>query len=65
MQTRLSEREIRMIVKALRYYAHNEAGMSQQPGLLLPDDFDEWDLAAQLEKSLATSRRRREGLNRS
>lgn len=52
----IADDDLELVIDALRYKAWNEAGQTQTPQLCKPHDYEEWDLAAKLEKTLARSR---------
>lgn len=47
----IGKENARRIIAALRYYAHDRAKQDYRD----PDDYEEWKLAEQLEKSLKRS----------
>jgi len=55
MKLDLSDASVNMIIDALNYFAHNEAGQTQKPDLCVPSDYEEHSLAADLQRRLARS----------
>ncbi len=56
MNLELPDEAVVLVIDALRYVAHMEAGQTQAPMLCKPEDYEEWDLANRIEKSLIRSR---------
>lgn len=56
MKLELPDDAVVCVIDALRYVAHMEAGQTQAPMLCKPEDYEEWDLANRIEKSLIRSR---------
>jgi hypothetical protein len=48
----VSEDTLRLCVATLKYYAYMEAGQTQKPDLCTPEDYEEWGVAAKLERRL-------------
>lgn len=59
MNLAIPDDDVQVVIEALRYYAHMEAGQTQAPDLMHRDDFYQWDLAAKIERSLERSQRAR------
>lgn len=49
-QDLISRRQLTLIVEALEYKAHGEAGHSQMPDLIEQEDTEEWILAQDLRR---------------
>lgn len=56
MKLDLTAEQVERIIQALDYVARNEAGQTQEPNLYGPEDFDEFDLARDIEARLHISR---------
>lgn len=56
MKLDITDYELTVLIESLRKVAHFEAGMTQAPHLCSQEDYEEWKLAAKLEKSLQRSR---------
>jgi hypothetical protein len=55
MNIKLTDDEIKLVIAALHYYSHIEAGQTQAPNLRLPRDYVEYHLACDLQVRLNTS----------
>lgn len=50
MKLNLTDDQVTMIIRALKYFAHNEAGQTQAPDLCEPCDYLEHLLAVELQR---------------
>lgn len=48
----LTREQLELCIEALRYKAHMEAGQTQQPDLRTADEYEEWNVADELEARL-------------
>lgn len=56
MKLDLEDDQVELVINALRYIAQNEAGQTQAPDLCKPEDYIEYDLAADIERRYDRSR---------
>jgi hypothetical protein len=50
MKLNLTDEQVSMIIDALDYVAHNEAGQTQEPDLCKAEDFEHYALARDIER---------------